>query len=240
MSCPEHRERPSENPHSRTGPAPPRASVFGNGPVEEGRAEDIRIGAAAHPRVEGVDAGDLVVAELEVEDLDVLCDARGVRRLRDRRAALLDVPAQHDLGRALAVAFGDGCDGLVVHHAAALVAPPRVERDSADRRPRLREDAVLGVGALHVGLGEVGVQLDLVHGRNDGRGLEQPVEVRRREVADPDRPHASVGVQRLEGLVGGDRARRSVRGSGWCRISRSSWSTPSLRVAFSKACSVSS
>ena len=29
-------------------------------------------------------------------------------------------------------------------------------------------------------------------------------------------------------------------GAGWCRISRSSWSTPSLPAALSNACSVSS
>ena len=42
-----------------------------------------------------------------------------------------------------------------------------VEGDAADRRPRLGEDAVLGVGGLDVGLGEVGVHLDLVDRRDD-------------------------------------------------------------------------
>ena len=86
---------------------------------------------------------------------------------------MLQVPAQHDLRGGLAVRGGDRGDGRVVEDAAAVSPQPRVERDAADRRPRLGQDAVLGVGRLHVGLGEVGVQLDLVHRRHHLGLLEQ-------------------------------------------------------------------
>jgi hypothetical protein len=69
----------------------------------------------------------------------------------------------------------------------------------------LRQDAVLGVGVLHVGLGEVRVQLDLVDGGDDVRLLEQRGEVIRHEVADPDGANLAVAEQRLQCLVGLDR-----------------------------------
>ena len=47
-----------------------------------------------------------------------------------------------------------------------------VEGDAADRRPGLGEDAVLGAEGLHLGLLEVGVDLDLVDRRHD-RGVSQ-------------------------------------------------------------------
>ena len=64
---------------------------------------------------------------------------------------LLHVPRQHDLGRALRVSSSDAADGLVVE-GAALVAALGVEGDPADRRPRLGQDAVLGVEGLDVTL----------------------------------------------------------------------------------------
>ena len=54
---------------------------------------------------EGVDHSELAGGEVEVEHIDVLGDPLRVGRLRDNRAALLQVLAQHDLGRSLLVAL---------------------------------------------------------------------------------------------------------------------------------------
>ena len=85
--------------------------------------------------------------------------------------------------------------------------------------------------APRLDLREVRVQLDLVDGGNDVRLRQQRLEVFGQEVADADRPHLAVGEQRLERLVGRDRVVSNAVGSGWCRISRSICSTPSLRGA---------
>src|SRR6201996_9698410 len=95
-------------------------------------------GSAALAGVEPVDGGDFLRGQLEVEDVEVLGEAVRLGRLRDDRAALLDVPAQHDLGRALGVGLGDADDGRVFQGAGVLAVP--VEGDAADRRPGLRQD----------------------------------------------------------------------------------------------------
>jgi hypothetical protein len=77
-----------------------------------------------------------------------------------------------------------------------------VERDAADRRPRLGEDAVLDAEGLDVRLGEVRMLLDLVD-RGDDRGpVEQSGEVVDHEVADADGADLAVGQERLERSVG--------------------------------------
>src|SRR5690349_7868941 len=91
----------------------------------------VRPRATVLAAVQGVDLGDLVVAQLEVEQPDVLLDALGRRRLREHDAAALDVPAQRDLRGGPADLVGDGGDDRVVEDAALR-----------DRRPRLGRDAV--------------------------------------------------------------------------------------------------
>jgi hypothetical protein len=61
---------------------------------------------------------------------------------------------------------------------------------------------VLGAEGLDVGLDEVGVDLDLVDGRDDGGTVEQRGEVVDHEVADADRADRAVREQRLERPVG--------------------------------------
>lgn len=65
----------------------------------------------------------------------------------------------------------------------------------------LRHDAVGGIRRLCRGLREVGVQLNLVDRRHDGRVLEEALQVRGLEVADPNRRHLPVGKERLERSV---------------------------------------
>src|SRR5919206_895607 len=142
--------------------------------------DGVGLGAAALAGLQPVDGGHLVGVELEVEDVDVLGDALGLHGLGDDRAAVLGPPAEHDLGRRLAVRLRDAADHRILQRRG--VAAVAVEGDAADRRPRLREDAVLLAEGLNVGLGEVGVLLDLVDGRDDRGVLEQPSEVIDHEV----------------------------------------------------------
>src|SRR5438552_786465 len=62
------------------------------------------------PAVVAPQRRDLVhlgAGQFEVEDLEVLLDAGRGHRLRDHDVAELEVPAQHDLRRGLAVGLGD-------------------------------------------------------------------------------------------------------------------------------------
>jgi len=127
----------------------------------------------------------------------------------DDRTAVLQAPAQHDLRRRLVVRVSDAGDRRILERAG--VAAVAVERDPADRRPRLGEDVVLLAEGLHVGLGEVRVLLDLVDRRHDRGVLEQPGEMVDHEVADADCPHLAVGQQRLQRAVCLERA---VEGGG--------------------------
>ena len=98
---------------------------------------------------------------------------------------------------------GDTEDGRVIEGALCGAVP--IGRDAADRRPRLRQDAVLGVHRSALRLGEIGMQFNLVDSRHHVRLRQQRLEVFRQEVADADRPHLAVGQQRLKRPVGLDR-----------------------------------
>jgi len=89
----------------------------------------LRFGATALAGVQGVDLRQLVSVELEVEDVEVLSDAVRFGRLGNDLAAL-QVPAEHDLGRALRVSLGDPGDGGVLQRAGVFTFP--VEGDSTD------------------------------------------------------------------------------------------------------------
>src|SRR3954452_8180799 len=76
-------------------------------PAEGLERDRVGLRAAAAAGVERVDGGELVAGQLEVEDVDVLGDAVRLGRLRDDRAPVLQAPAEHHLGRRLAVRVGD-------------------------------------------------------------------------------------------------------------------------------------
>jgi hypothetical protein len=114
----------------------------------------------------------------EVEDVDVLGDAVGLDRLRDRAEAVFDVPAKDDLRRGLAVLGREVGDTRVGRWAAGYVAGAgHGDEDAAERRPSLGDDAQLGVDLPESGLGEVRVQLDLVDPRHDVRAVDQVPKV---------------------------------------------------------------
>ena len=76
-----------------------------------------------------------------------------------------------------------------------------IERDAADRRPRLVQDAVPGVETLQLGLLEIGMHFDLVDRRNDVHLRAGAGRARGHEVADPDGPHPPVRQQGLQGAI---------------------------------------
>ena len=135
----------------------------------------LRLRSAANAGVERVNGRNLFAGKLEVEDVEVLGDARRVGRLRDRGAARLQVPAKHHLRGGLAVPAPDLDERRVVERALRGVT---VGRDPADGRLGLRDDAILGVHPMQFGLLEIGVDLDLIHGGDDGRLAQQAFEVR--------------------------------------------------------------
>ena len=96
---------------------------------------------------------------------------------------------------------------------------------------------MLGVGCLYVRLGEVGVQFDLVHGRDDVGRVEQLLQVVGHEVADTDRPHAPVSKQGLQRLVRGDGFLEPV-GGGLVQDEQVQVVDTELAVALSQACKV--
>ena len=202
------------------------------------RVTSVGLGPAADAGLERVDRGDS--SSVSSKSKTSMFSAMRCRlgRLRDHRAALLEVPAQHHLRRRLAVRLGDPGDGRVFERAGVLAVA--VEGDAADRRPGLGEDAVLGVERLDLGLLEVRVDLDLVDRRARRRGVEQ---LRSRwstmKLLTPIARTLPSAEQRLQGPVGVEGLVESV-GSAWCRISRSIWSTPSLPALLSKPCRVSS
>ena len=117
----------------------------------------------------------------------------------------------------------------VLEHLAAL----------PERRPRLGDDAALGVLGAQLGLLQVGVQLDLV---DDGRhaGLvDDPVEMVGLEVRDADRDEP-VGLLELDERLPGVDVACPATGTGqWIRY-RSTWSSPRRSKLASKAALASS
>src|SRR5207244_4819956 len=99
--------------------------------AESLQGDCVGLGAAATAGVQAVDRDHLVGRQLEVEHVDVLCDAAGLGGLRNDRTSVLQTPAQHYLGRSLAVGPGDVSDDRVVEGAA--MATVAVEGDAADR-----------------------------------------------------------------------------------------------------------
>src|SRR5437763_328146 len=76
-------------------------------PSPLGQGKEIRIGPRALAGIQVGDPPQVLGAEFEVEELEVLLDPRGACRLRDDHVAQLDVPAQHDLGRGPRELLGD-------------------------------------------------------------------------------------------------------------------------------------
>src|SRR6478609_2489714 len=155
------------------------------------RVEAVWVGAGALAAVESGDARDLVVGQLEPEQVEVLLDPARRHRLGDDDVAELEVPAQDRLGGGHVVGLSDRDDGLVLEHAEAA---------GRQRAPGLGDDAVGRVEVAQLLLDEERVQLDLVDRRELPGLVEQPLQVRDLEVADPDGRDPAVVAQRLHRL----------------------------------------
>src|SRR5436305_8385149 len=105
------------------------------GPEAVSSGKRRRIRARALAAVQARDRVQLGVAQLEVEDLEVLLDSGGGDRLRDHHVAELDVPAKHDLGAGPLVSGGDLLNRRILQQLAAL----------RQRAPGLGGDPVLRV-----------------------------------------------------------------------------------------------
>src|SRR5579863_6939750 len=92
------------------GECPQALSGLRDVPAEVFEGDVLGFGAAAHAGVEGREGGELVGGEFEVEYVEVLHDPLAANGLRDRTAAFMQVPADHDLCRGFAVGVGDGGD----------------------------------------------------------------------------------------------------------------------------------
>ena len=113
-----------------------------------------------------VDVLHLLLSQTEVEDLSVLLNPGRSDRLGDDDDAPLDLPAEDDLGRALAVLAGDVFQlGVVQQADVAWLGPGPVRR--AERRVGCDGDPSLPAEVQEFGLAEVGVALNLV-----GDGLD--------------------------------------------------------------------
>src|ERR687889_12458 len=87
----------------------------------------------------------------EIEHIDILADAGRRSRFRDRDQAIVEMPAQDDLSRGLAVFTADPGKGLVRHQSAL-----------PEGAPGLGGDPVLRMKGAQLSLLEAGMQLDLV------------------------------------------------------------------------------
>src|SRR5262249_16938626 len=111
------------------------ADVFALWEVLALRGDESRgVRADAPAGLETRERGHVVLAQLEVEEVDVLADPLGRHRLGDDHVAELEVPAQDGLSRGLVVVGGDRLDRAVFEQGTLR-----------ERAPGLGGDAVLGV-----------------------------------------------------------------------------------------------
>ena len=118
--------------------------------------------------VERSNGDHLVVAQREVEDVEVLLHAIAVRALRDADHTALQQPAQHDLGDRLAVRLADASEDLVAEEAVSALRKGR---------PALHGHLLAGHVLLRLALLEEHVALDLVHGGRDAVERDEVCEV---------------------------------------------------------------
>src|SRR5919107_3856970 len=148
-------------------------------------------GTTALTLVERGDLFHIAGVEFEVEELEVLPQARWRHRLREHDVATLNVPPQNDLRRRLAHVISDPGDGGIVEHLALRYW-----------RPRFGGDAVILSVFSHGFVGEVGVYLDLVHRRYRVGLRGQPLQVVDLEVGPPVRRATPAFVKFLRRIQG--------------------------------------
>lgn len=101
----------------------------------------------------GVDLSHVFLAQLEVEDLQVLVYPVFLPRLGQDDEAVLQAPTQADLSRCLVVLFGQGSDDLVLHKLVIVSGEGRIGLDG---------DVVLSAELDGLGLPQERMDLKLV------------------------------------------------------------------------------
>jgi len=152
-------------------------------------AECIRIGDNGFAPVEPADCAHLLLIQLEVKDVDVLRDSAGIRRPWNCHQTELDVPAEYDLRRGLAMLDRDPGDHRVV---------PQLVARCTNRAVRLGDNAVGGVVRPALLPRRVGTQLNLVHVRRDTGLVEHALQMGRLEVGCANGAESGVFEHRLE------------------------------------------
>ena len=140
-----------------------------------------------------VQLGHLVVSQVPAIEVKVAVNASLVDRLGDDTPALLHTPDQQHLLRALALLLGQ------LQQSRVLVER-RVGRSKA--RVASAVDALGGVVGNELGRGVVGVQFDLVDGRNDlaARVVQENLQVLDAKVGDTNVPNLAGSRQLLHFL----------------------------------------
>ena len=131
----------------------------------------------AHVLVKGVDLCDFFVGELDIDRGDVLGETSRVGGLHERDGSASDSPGDSNLGGRAALGGGNLVKDWVLEHASSV---------SSDRGVALKNNAPLFVEAKHIRLGDVRVELDLVHHRFDAAAGQQVDHHRDRAVAHSD------------------------------------------------------
>ena len=137
--------------------------------------------------VEGGDRAHLLLAQLEIEQRDVLDHALQLAGFGNRNGASLHCPTQQHLGRRLTVPSRDRLDAVQV--AGAVVCIGHLELDvGRPRQVAVRHDLKtrLSRHPQQLGLREVGVHLHLERSRLDRGVIQHLADGRRPDVAEPD------------------------------------------------------
>src|SRR3954463_2535725 len=150
------------------------------------------IGTQSRSVAERRDGRHVLLAQLEIEHVEVTHNSLGGHRLRDDYIAELDMPPNQCLCWRFSVGIRDGSDGRIAQ-----------QRALPQRAPRLGRDAQLRMHLTQLLLLQQRMQLDLVDGWDDSGRVDQDSQVFGFEVAHPDRPDPALIAKmrkRLEGL----------------------------------------
>src|SRR6476620_339007 len=154
-------------------------------------AEEIGVVARSFPRFKAPDDSMVFLVEGEVEYIDVFLHPHGCNGFRNDDISQLYVPANHDLGDSPLVFLSNPDQVRVVKN-----PPP------AQWRPRLGEDALLGVEHADGLILKTRMQFDLVDRRTDVGLCKEALQVVRLEVGDADRLGPALAENSLQGPPG--------------------------------------
>src|SRR5699024_1590466 len=113
--------------------------------------------------IQRVNRVNLPIGQREIKNLKILCDTSWLHGFWNRRATLLNVPTQHNLSRTFAVLFSNVIEYLVIQCPLLSVS---VDSYTTDGRPRLGDNAVLGVQCLQLTLLEIRMIFNFAYRRN--------------------------------------------------------------------------